>query len=84
MQFINSHAFRSLPAQSPIVVDVKPPRKQSIMPLKQGPTESSKYRLEMRLFDGRMNETKEQALQDFERTNGFFPQSDEMPESHSP
>jgi protein-arginine kinase activator protein McsA len=35
-----------------------------------------KYRLEMRLFDGRMNETRDQALEDFERHHGYRPRED--------
>jgi hypothetical protein len=43
-----------------------------------------KYKFEMRLFDGRMNETRAQALEDFERVNGFKPVTDEHQETFSP
>lgn len=33
----------------------------------------TKYRLETRIFDGRLNETKQQALADFEKKFGFKP-----------
>jgi hypothetical protein len=40
---------------------------------KRGGDSVNLAKIELRLFDGRMNETKDQAIQDFERNYGYNP-----------
>ena len=48
------------------------PEEQSPM-IYESPRERNKYRVELRVFDGNMNETREQAVKDFERHYGYNP-----------
>jgi hypothetical protein len=59
-RFLKSSTFKAMPeAQSPIVFE--------------SPRERNKYKLALRVFDGNLNETREQALKNFERQYGFNP-----------
>ena len=73
-KFLNSPTFKSLPQNSPVVMEAQLLGRGKIQygPPADAPN-AKKFQIELRLFDGKLNETKEQALKDFERTNGFKP-----------
>ena len=51
-RFLNSSVFKAMPKdKSPIILE--------------SPREKNKYKLEMRVFDGNLNETRDQAINDF-------------------
>ena len=70
-RFLNSHVFKALPQQSPIIVDIVHKNRFSNNDNGGGPPPIS--RMELRVFDGNFNETKEQAINDFEKYYGYSP-----------
>jgi len=71
-KFLNSPTFKSLPHHSPIVMEAHQVSKGKVA-YNAGADPRKTFHFELRLFDGRLNETREQALRDFERQNGFKP-----------
>ena len=69
-RFLNSHVFKALPQQSPIIVDIVHKNRFSNNDGGGAPPIS---RMELRVFDGNFNETKEQAINDFEKYYGYSP-----------
>ncbi len=67
-RFLNSHVFKALPKESPMVVDIV--HKNRFNNEGRAPPIS---RMELRVFDGKFNETKEQAINDFEKHYGYSP-----------
>jgi hypothetical protein len=68
-RFLNSHVFKALPQQSPIIVDIVHKNRFNNNDSAVLPTS----RMELRVFDGNFNETKEQAIMDFEKHYGYSP-----------
>lgn len=80
-RFLNSHVFKALPQQSPIIVDIV--HKNRFNNNDGGAASIS--RMELRVFDGNFNETKEQAIMDFEKHYGYSPLREaEREQSKSP
>ncbi len=67
-RFLNSHVFKALPQESPIVLDIV--HKNRFNNNESAPPTS---RLEVRVFDGKFNETKDQAINEFEKNYGYSP-----------
>lgn len=86
-KFLNSPTFKSLPVQSPIVMEAQVLSKGKVAyNAPPGADPRKTFHFELRLFDGRMNETRDQALRDFEKQHGFKPAygADDVNEDGSP